>query len=217
MPILRVRDNDGNITEIPAIKGQDGYTPVKGVDYFDGQDGADGLTPYIGANGNWWVGDTDTGTKAQGEPGQDAILGEYELIASGETIEEVNGVSVTKDNDGNPFSLCDRVTIYMECPPAAVDTNMIILVNGKIVGLISNYTNTGNRRYARAMCIYSGKCWDCYTTGSASNTSANMSVSTRMTHDLKMDDSVVNSIRLYLSSDNVLPVGFKYQVYGKRA
>ena len=24
----------------------------------------DGLTPYIGENGNWWIGDTDTGTKA---------------------------------------------------------------------------------------------------------------------------------------------------------
>ena len=26
-----------------------------------GEDGADGLTPYIGENGNWWVGDTGTG------------------------------------------------------------------------------------------------------------------------------------------------------------
>lgn len=32
--ILRVRDADGNIIDIPSIKGKDGYTPVKGVDYF---------------------------------------------------------------------------------------------------------------------------------------------------------------------------------------
>lgn len=31
MSILRVRDKDGNVTDIPAIRGK---TPVKGVDYF---------------------------------------------------------------------------------------------------------------------------------------------------------------------------------------
>ena len=34
----------------------------------DGQDGADGKTPYIGENGNWWIGDSDTGIKAVAEP-----------------------------------------------------------------------------------------------------------------------------------------------------
>ena len=33
--------------------------------------GADGITPHIGANGNWYIGTTDTGVKAQGEPGKD--------------------------------------------------------------------------------------------------------------------------------------------------
>ena len=32
----------------------------------DGKDGNDGLTPHIGDNGNWWIGDTDTGVKASG-------------------------------------------------------------------------------------------------------------------------------------------------------
>ena len=32
-------------------------------------DGAPGLTPHIGANGNWYLGDADTGTPAQGEAG----------------------------------------------------------------------------------------------------------------------------------------------------
>lgn len=35
-----------------------------------GTPGEDGLTPYIGANGNWWVGDTDTGTPARGPKGE---------------------------------------------------------------------------------------------------------------------------------------------------
>lgn len=28
--------------------------------------GQDGLTPYIGANGNWWLGNADTGVSASG-------------------------------------------------------------------------------------------------------------------------------------------------------
>lgn len=31
-----------------------------------GQPGTDGITPHIGDNGNWWVGDTDTGVSASG-------------------------------------------------------------------------------------------------------------------------------------------------------
>lgn len=34
-----------------------------------GPQGAAGDTPYIGANGNWWIGEIDTGTKAQGPAG----------------------------------------------------------------------------------------------------------------------------------------------------
>ena len=30
--------------------------------------GEDGLTPYIGANGNWWLGNADTGVSANGTP-----------------------------------------------------------------------------------------------------------------------------------------------------
>ena len=30
--------------------GKDGYTPIKGVDYFDGKDGADGRTPVKGTD-----------------------------------------------------------------------------------------------------------------------------------------------------------------------
>ena len=41
-----------------------------GADGEDGVDGNNGLNPYIGDNGNWWVGTTDTGVKAQGEQGR---------------------------------------------------------------------------------------------------------------------------------------------------
>lgn len=34
-----------------------------------GEDGVDGMTPHIGENGNWWLGDTDTGVSAKGPQG----------------------------------------------------------------------------------------------------------------------------------------------------
>ena len=41
MAILRVKDENGNVYDIPVIKGDkgaDGYTPVKGVDYYTDED-----------------------------------------------------------------------------------------------------------------------------------------------------------------------------------
>ena len=37
-------------------------------------------TPYIGSNGNWWVGDTDTGAKAAGQDGKDGKDGNTPYI-----------------------------------------------------------------------------------------------------------------------------------------
>lgn len=47
--MLYVRNKDGALEEVPVICGKDG------------------LTPRIGDNGNWWIGDTDTGVLATGE------------------------------------------------------------------------------------------------------------------------------------------------------
>ena len=40
-----------------------------------GSSGADGKTPYI-KDGNWWIGDTDTGVKAEGVDGTDGHDGQ---------------------------------------------------------------------------------------------------------------------------------------------
>lgn len=45
---------------------QDALQEAKDSGEFDGEPG---VTPHIGANGNWFVGETDTGVKAQGEDG----------------------------------------------------------------------------------------------------------------------------------------------------
>ena len=67
------------------LKGDDGYTPVKGVDYFDGQngkDGADGKTPLLRIIDELWevsydngLTFTSTGIKAVGPAGIDGADG----------------------------------------------------------------------------------------------------------------------------------------------
>lgn len=60
---------------IQYLTGANGKDGVNGLDGKDGKDGADGETPYINANGNWWIGTTDTGIKAEGLNGKDGVDG----------------------------------------------------------------------------------------------------------------------------------------------
>lgn len=67
-----------NLYDLSTLKGRDGEVGQ------DGASGKDGNTPFIGENGNWWIGDTDTGVKATGEKGEKGDTGEKgETGASG--------------------------------------------------------------------------------------------------------------------------------------
>ena len=48
-------------------KGDQGLQGPAGVQGEQGEQGVAGLTPYIGANGNWWIGDQDLGVCPQGK------------------------------------------------------------------------------------------------------------------------------------------------------
>ena len=58
---------DGVATSFDAVGPQGPQGP-------QGPAGQDGLTPCIGVNGNWWIGETDTGVKAQGQNGEDGYI-----------------------------------------------------------------------------------------------------------------------------------------------
>ena len=58
-----------------GLKGEKGDTGASGA---SGSPGTDGITPRIGTNGNWYLGDTDTGKPSRGEkgdPGKDGTDG----------------------------------------------------------------------------------------------------------------------------------------------
>ena len=74
---------DGKDTEIKAVDGETGEsaydiavrngfvgTETEWLASLVGANGVNGITPTIGANGNWWIGETDTNVKAQGPSGE---------------------------------------------------------------------------------------------------------------------------------------------------
>lgn len=56
------------LDEIEIKEGEKGDKGDKG------DPGPPGLTPFVNEQGNWQIGDRDTGVKATGEPGQDADI-----------------------------------------------------------------------------------------------------------------------------------------------
>ena len=63
-----------------------------------GDAGKDGVTPHIGENGNWWVGDTDTGVSAKGDKGDTGAKGADGVSPT---------ASVTQTDDGAEFTVTD--------------------------------------------------------------------------------------------------------------
>ena len=59
-----------------GINGKDGAAGKDGTNGQNGRDGKDGNTPFIGENGNWWIGEIDTGVKAAGIDGTNGVDGE---------------------------------------------------------------------------------------------------------------------------------------------
>jgi hypothetical protein len=55
--------------KVEGLKGRDGVDGINGANGINGTigtNGLDGQTPFIGSNGNWWIGTTDTNVKASG-------------------------------------------------------------------------------------------------------------------------------------------------------
>lgn len=60
----------------PGEQGETGPQGPQGDPGPAGADGADGVTPTIGENGNWYLGDTDTGKPSRGEQGPKGDTGD---------------------------------------------------------------------------------------------------------------------------------------------
>lgn len=105
--------------------GPQGPPGADGADGAPGPKGDPGDSPYIGENGNWWVGDTDTGVSATGsgeegtqgppgpkgdkgdpgEPGPQGEKGADATINGVNTLELAAGENIVLDQQGNRLSI----------------------------------------------------------------------------------------------------------------
>lgn len=79
-----------NLGNVKGPKGDDGYTPQKGVDYFDGLPGKDGATGPAGADGKDGV---------DGAPGKDGSVWHYGTAVTGNASEIMVPVAGAKLGD----------------------------------------------------------------------------------------------------------------------
>lgn len=90
------------------VKTDTTYHYLNDLSGAQGIHGVDGLTPFIGENGNWWIGKEDTGVRADG-------VNKDEVVPRMSLIDEVEENNVLEDyNDGKTFAdTYNRVYVEM--------------------------------------------------------------------------------------------------------
>lgn len=92
--------------------GDIGPQGPKGDTGENGQDGSDGITPHIGENGNWFLGDTDTGKPSRGEKGETGATGP-------KGPEGPQGLQGPAGKDGTSFNIIGSVNSVGDLPDAS--------------------------------------------------------------------------------------------------
>ena len=96
-----------------------------------GPAGQDGETPYIGENGNWWVGDVDTGVSAGGSTEVPEEVEELAETMVG-TRSDITGMLAAKGKFYSDFtSLEDAQEVSREIAIQIAEEGMILLKNEK--------------------------------------------------------------------------------------
>ena len=118
IPILRVRDENGNVYAIPAIQGAAGEN---------------GITPTIGSNGNWYLGSTDTGKPSrgaqgiQGEKGDKGDKGEQGIPGPAGSVDNLTAENIQSALGYTPANSAD-VSAKLDKPATAPAVGKILKV-----------------------------------------------------------------------------------------
>lgn len=125
VPKSHTHSNKGTLDLLSVSNGKLQYN---GSDVgLKGADGKDGITPTIGANGNWYLDTTDTGKPSRGEkgdkgdPGSDANVTKDNVVAAlGYTPEAVSAQVTTGSNitlaDNTEYRLANVSTLVLTYP-----------------------------------------------------------------------------------------------------
>ena len=104
------KENGFNGTEAEWLASLKGATGAPGA---DGKDGENGKTPYVGDNGNWYIGTDDTGKPSRGAKGDKGEKGDKgdtgaQGIQGEQGIQGVQGEKGDKGDKGSPGAKGDK-------------------------------------------------------------------------------------------------------------
>ena len=151
-----------NKDTLDKLSNSNGKLQYNGSDV--GLKGANGITPTIGANGNWYLDTTDTGKPSRGEkgdkgdPGSDANVTKANVItALGYTPKAVSAQVSTGTNitlaDNTEYRLTDVTTLRLSYPvgdfecwmrlsfAASGDATVILPAGTKYIGVTPDFKN----------------------------------------------------------------------------
>lgn len=138
---ITVNKTDGSSQsfKVEAKNGIDGQNGQNGK---DGVNGQDGLTPSIGENGNWFIGDTDTGKPSRGEVGPSPDLSDYvkntdyASATKAGIIKATNYLNVT--SDGVAYASPITQEIYESTNPN------VFIAKGTLENIKDDYVGSSN-------------------------------------------------------------------------
>ena len=106
-----------------GAQGADGLPGAQGE---KGDKGDDGLTPFIGANGNWWIGDTDTGVKASGGDGQTTYTDSVYSALSSEILSLKEQIAQMQNMPALPVVFKNNFTVNTDSASSVVTASAAI-------------------------------------------------------------------------------------------
>lgn len=217
----------------------DALRQAKDSGEFDGEAGAPGVSPHIGANGNWFVGNADTGVQAQGKDGDDYVLTDADKSEIAE--EAANLVEVPGEESYRllkTITLAEEVAQIYEVFETEYDGVMIVVENIMLAsGTMALYVGGGNNSKRRVVGVSAIKnnqvlryrlykthgMWESIAYyGNKSDVStvtgqlgANVVTATSSNTPDGFTDAfeAINNIRVYSYADNILPVGLTVKIF----
>ena len=192
-------------------KGEKGDRDEKGERGTDGKDAAVD-TVYTPTSQN-----AQSGTAVA--QAVDALMPNgLELIAEGELTEAVNSILINKDKDGNPLALTDLISLYLYSPANLKSHYTTIKINNRLVAQVPTMV-AGAETHSKAFSVFNGYEWETFYVQAAPAGSAAVNVrGVTPFRTAANGKKTVSSIQLYCyAAADVMPIGFKYKLYGRRA
>lgn len=138
---------------------------------------------------------------------------EWKVIATGEITEDgVTKITITKDNDGNPFEIYDALVVYTDAPIATETTNVYLLVNYEYSNLAFQALHKSATKFARITANWDGGNWAgiSLTGGNSVSWATSIGGVTRY----MATKSPATSIILSTNSTTPFPIGTKFELRG---